>query len=406
MNILKTPAGEKIYHVYNSLVRDFNTGRCGDNAAVLTLTTLLSLVPLITLIYAALKLMPGMQAIGGDIESWIFNQLVPSRSDEIRDALQRFSNQTSNLTIAGSGMLILASLFMLARVESCFNNIWQVKAVRSGLKSFLRYWAVLSLGPILIGVGVFLTTYITSIRILGSAVEMLGIQSTLLLVTPFFLTIGAFTLVYTAVPSCNVPVRAALLGAFVAASLFEVTKRVFAWFITAFPSYELIYGAFAAVPIFIVWLNLCWLILLFGGVVTRTFSVDVLRTTRIPDLYAGIEVLKLFWRAQKNGVALQEKQVLQKLKFLSRYQWDRLRERLEQHQFLVRTEDESFVLSRALENVSQFEVLELLHWVNPEGDVSESVAAQGIDSDLTQSIYRIEQRLREDDLQGKFTEWC
>jgi len=351
--------------------------------------------------------MPGMNEVGGEVESWIFDQLVPSRSDEIRGALQQFSNQASKLTIAGSTVLLITSLLMLARIEVCLNAIWQVKPAISGLRAFLRYWAVLSLGPILIGVGVFLTSYVTSIKIVGSAVELLGVKAAFLSIFPFLLTIGAFTLVYTAVPNAKVPPKAAMLGALIAASLFETTKRVFAWFITEFPSYELIYGAFAALPIFIVWLNLCWLILLLGGVVSRTFAVDVLRTTKVEDLYAGLEVLRLFGEAQKNGEILQEGQVLKQSNWLSRYQWDRLRELFETQGLFVRTESDGFVLSKALNQVSKFEVLTLLGWVNARKIGSEhGLRTLQLSSQVHDLLQSIESDLKENDLNGPFTDWC
>lgn len=407
MNIVDLFNPRHARQISMSLIRDFKAGRCFDNSAILTMTTLLSLVPLITLIYAALRLMPGMNEVGGEVESWIFDQLVPSRSDEIRGALQQFSNQASKLTIAGSTVLLITSLLMLARIEVCLNAIWQVKPAISGLRAFLRYWAVLSLGPILIGVGVFLTSYVTSIKIVGSAVELLGVKAAFLSIFPFLLTIGAFTLVYTAVPNAKVPPKAAMLGALIAASLFETTKRVFAWFITEFPSYELIYGAFAALPIFIVWLNLCWLILLLGGVVSRTFAVDVLRTTKVEDLYAGLEVLRLFGEAQKNGEILQEGQVLKQSNWLSRYQWDRLRELFETQGLFVRTESDGFVLSKALNQVSKFEVLTLLGWVNARKIGSEhGLRTLQLSSQVHDLLQSIESDLKENDLNGPFTDWC
>lgn len=378
-----------------------------DNAAALTLTTLLSLVPLFTVLYAALKLMPGMNELGEQFESWLFQQFVPSRGDEIRSALQSFSGQTSNLTIAGSAMLVITSSLMLARVEACLNAIWQVKPAAAGIGSFLRYWTILSLGPILIGVGVFLTSYVASIKILGSAVELLGAKAFLLTLFPFFLTVIAFTLIYIAVPNCFVPIKSALLGAFIAAGLFEVAKRIFAWYVTTFPAYELIYGAFAALPIFLVWINVCWVILLSGGVVSRTFAVDVLRTTKVSDLYAGLEVLKLFYQAQQQGQSLTAEDFYSEYEWLSRYQWDRLRELLEKNHLIAKTTDDKFLLSRSLDGVSQYEVLEVLGWISPSNASNDSKlintdAAKRAYTDIQAKEYELKTR----DFSNSIIDWC
>ena len=396
----------KIRRITLCIYSDFNAGRCIDNAAALTVTTLLSLVPLITLLYAALRLMPGMNELGGQIENWLFQQLVPSRGDEIRNALQQFSGQASNLTIAGSSMLIVTSSLMLRRVEDCLNAVWQVKPANLGIGSFLRYWTILSLGPILIGVGVFLTSYVASIKILGSAVELLGVQGMLLTLFPFMLTVIAFALIYIAVPNCYVPIKSAFLGAFIAAGLFEVAKRIFAWYITKFPSYELIYGAFAALPIFLVWINLCWVIFLAGGVVSRTFAVDILRSTKLPDLYAGIEILKLFHQAQQSGKSLNEDEIYKSLSWLNRYQWDRIRVLFEGHGLMAKTDKDSFLLTKSLEKVNQFEVLQILGWINPQGQINQLPPEDYKSSLLVyQQIKNIESKLKSESLGETLLMW-
>ncbi len=392
-------------HIALCLYSDFKAGRCVDNAAALTLTTLLSLVPLFTVLYAALKLMPGMDSLGEQMEVWLFQQFVPSRGDEIRGALQEFSGQTSNLTIAGSTMLIVTSSLMLARVEACLNAIWQVKPAAIGIGSFLRYWTILSLGPILIGVGVFLTSYVASIKILGSAVELLGMKGILLSIFPFALTVIAFSLIYVAVPNCYVPFKSACIGAFIAAALFEIGKRIFAWYITEFPSYELIYGAFAALPIFLVWINLCWVILLLGGVVSRTFAVNVLRSTKVPDLFAGLELLRCFHNAQHSGVSLSESQIFGMLSWLSRYQWDRLRDLLEKKKIIVRTSKDAFVLSRSLDSLTQFEALKIFSWVHPQNENMNFPAGFEISEKVRNAVSSVQTKLKEEEFHQSVTFW-
>lgn len=358
------PAHEALVSFIKSLTRNFIQGRCLDNAGILTITTLLALVPMIATAYSALRLMPGMEDISGQIQSWLFAQFVPSKVEDIQGILSSFAQQTSKLTLVGSIMLIVTSVMMLARVESCLNAIWQVPPQNAGMSSFLRYWAILSLGPIFIGAGVILTSYITSIKVFDEAFDYLSIQEILLTIFPALLTLCAFTLIYVAVPNCSVPASAGLVGALFAAIIFEIAKRLFAWFIATFPSYELIYGAFAALPIFIIWLNLSWVIVLLGGVVSRTMATDILRKRTLPNVLAGVEILQVFWIAQQNGEFVSDRKLFDDLPWLPRDQWDEIRKEFVTAQLITPVASGGYVLTRSLEHLSQGKYLQIIDWMS------------------------------------------
>ena len=139
------------------------------NAAALTYTTLFAVVPLMTVTYAMLAAIPSMQGAGDGLQAWVFDNFVPTTGEVVQDYLSGFAAQAKSLTGVGIAMLILTSIMMMKTIENAFNFIWRVNEPRKGLSSFLLYWAVLSLGPILIGLGLVLTSYITSLSLISSS---------------------------------------------------------------------------------------------------------------------------------------------------------------------------------------------------------------------------------------------
>lgn len=250
-------------------VKHFLQDDCRQNAASLTFTTLFAVVPMTTVVFSGLSAIPSMKPISGQIQQFIFTHFIPSTGDTVQNYLAEFSTQASKLTFVGIGMLFVTALMMLSTVERAFNHIWQVQAPRQDMTSFLRYWAVLSLGPLLLGAGFVLSSYLMSLRILSDTADIVDKALPGLGLVPMLFTAAGFTLLYTTVPNCRVPFRAGLISGISAAILFELVKRGFGIFVTNFSSYKLVYGAFAAVPVFLLWIYVSWMIILFGVELSR-----------------------------------------------------------------------------------------------------------------------------------------
>src|SRR5690606_25872231 len=186
--------------------------------------------------------------------------------------LQDFSKQARNLTVFGVIFLVVSAYLMLTDIEKNFNQIWGGLSERKGVANFLLYWAVLSLGPLLLGLGLVMSTYLMSLRLVIDAYDALGILALVFEVGPFLLTTVAFTLLFVTVPNCKVPIAHGLLGGLVTALVFEVLKGLFTW-VVARTSFTLIYGAFAIVPLFLLWINVIWTVILGGAVLVRTISI-------------------------------------------------------------------------------------------------------------------------------------
>ena len=235
------------------------------HAAALTYTTLFALVPLITVTFSVLSMIPALQESKGEIEQFLMGSLVPSSGDAVMGYLTQFSEQARKLTTIGIILLMVTAVMMLRNIEDSFNQVWLLKRSRKGLSSFLLYWAILSLGPLMLSAGLAVSSYISSMSLWKedwvptSGILLLGV------IVPYVTSFLVFTLIYWAVPNCKVPLKHAAIGGAMVALLFELGQEIFAEATTFFPSYQLIYGAFAAVPLFLLWLFLSWSVILLGA---------------------------------------------------------------------------------------------------------------------------------------------
>ncbi|MGB1109332.1 MAG: virulence factor BrkB family protein [Gammaproteobacteria bacterium] len=234
-------------------------------AAMLTYTSLLSMVPLMAVGFGSLAAFPVFENLSADLQDFVFQNFVPAAGEAVQLHLSEFAAKASRMTAVGIVFLVLTALMLMSNIDKALNRIWRVAKHRSLLKSFLVYWAVLTLGPLLIGASLALTSYLVSLPFLAEADMELGIRAKLLGALPVLSAALAFSLLYLIVPNRRVRVLDALAGGIFAALLFEVAKRLFAWYVTAFPTYEAIYGALAAAPIFLIWVYLSWSVILLGA---------------------------------------------------------------------------------------------------------------------------------------------
>lgn len=356
----------RIWALLRFIVQHFLKDNCRQHAIVLTYTTLFAVVPVMTVTFTLLAAIPSLQHISGDIQNFIFRHFIPSSGSVVQEHLQSFSQQAGNLTIVGIAMLFVTALLMLMSIEKSFNQIWRVQQSRKGVVSFLRYWAVLSLGPLLLGAGFAISSYVASMQLVNSAANYMGSAVPGTRLITFSLTALAFTLLYVTVPNCKVPVRAGLLGGMFAALLFELAKRGFGLFVGSFSSYTLVYGAFAALPVFLIWIYLSWSIILLGVEVTRALAVfrDESKGNRHPVL-AIMDVLQLFWRRQQQGETVTDIDAMGVLGKKEVEAWFDFSRILQEQKLIQRTDNGGYVLARNLENVDFYEFYRKLPWPLP-----------------------------------------
>lgn len=241
-------------------------------AGSLTFTTVLSIVPLITVAFAIFTAFPIFSSFQDALQAFLADRLMPtSVSQQIFDYLNEFAAKAKALTMAGMIVLVLTSLVTMMTIESALNVIWRVPKPRPITQRLLIYWAVLTLAPVIFGVSLSLSTYLLtqSLSSVSGALQTTPLlkQWALSWASVPFTSIG-FMLLYVYVPNCRVAWRDALVGGLSAAIAFELTKRGFGLYIRHFPTYTAVYGTFAAIPIFLIWVYLSWFITLLGATVT------------------------------------------------------------------------------------------------------------------------------------------
>lgn len=362
------PDYRRAWRFMRALEREYRESGCADGAATLTYTTLFAVVPTMTVAWALIKAMPSAGGLGERLEALIFNNLVPASGEQVRAYLAGFAEQASNLTGIGVLFLVVTAVMMLLAVERQINAIWRLHRERSLVSSLLVYWALLTLGPVLIGAGLAASSYLLSADLFGETVGNLGLVRVFLEVVPFLVGILFFSLLYIAVPNCSIPVREGVVGGVVAAMLFEGAKAGFTYFVSRFSSYELVYGAFAAVPLFLLWVYISWSITLFGVVLVYMLANweddAVARGTPFPAL---LRVLELFHRRQGGGVAVSEREARHAARSAGIDNWHELREQLLRHRFLERLAGGELVLVRDLHHLRLSELVRLLSWDDLDG---------------------------------------
>lgn len=285
----------------------FNKERVPQVAASLTFTTLLALVPVLTVMLVVVSAFPVFDDWSASFVEFINRTIVPQGADLVFEYLNEFKDKASKLTAIGSVMLMVTSLMLIQTIDSTFNRIWNVHTQRPLVRQFLVYWALLTFGPLSLGI---------SLSLIVGAVNGLGLENIspyLAEAVRFFMSVVFGTVLlgalYRFVPHRFVPVKHALIGAFVTALALQLARYIFAWYMTNFDGYKSIYGAFAAIPFFLVWLNLLWSMVLAGAVLTASLSYwqdsafrrNFDSTGRFDDV---LKILLLLDEAQQQGETL------------------------------------------------------------------------------------------------------
>lgn len=237
---------------------------CLTMAGSLTFTSMLALVPVMTVIYLGLAYLPQYASLAVDVESFIFQNFVPNSSAQIQAKLSEFAGRAENLTVFGLISLAVTALMLILSIEKQFNAIWRVPTPAWGGKRVALLVGVLTVGPSLVLTGLWISTLILSLPLI-SDVDSLVEAANVLQYMPIVCLFLVFGLLFKTVPNTRVSWSNAALGGMVTAAIFKCAFSLFAW-LSSYFVYDAIYGALAALPAFLIWLFLVWVILLFGAV--------------------------------------------------------------------------------------------------------------------------------------------
>lgn len=366
LNVLKQLNPMELWYFLVFVFRSFNENQGIDSAKAMTYTSLFAVVPLLTITVNIMSFFPAFQIFATQVENMIFQRMLPGSGLQVQEYIQSFSDQARNLTWVGAAMLVVTAYLMLVNIERQFNLIWGIGEQRKGLSSFLLYWSVLSLSPLLLGMGFAVRAYITSLSLFQrftDVTDFVGATHLTFVLLPILVTTLAFTLLYLAVPNCGVRIRHALVGGLVVALSFLVVKKLFSWTMSKM-SFEFVYGTFAALPVFLIWIFMGWVVIFFGANMVRCLPL-YRRERLMPTVHPTILVLALlhkFWVAHQKGEGVHIQELIRREWPFKTRRVDDYLEFLVEQKLIRAVDQDEYLLVRDLKGVSLWQLLEKVPW--------------------------------------------
>ena len=347
----------------NFVFSQFNRKQASAMAAELTLSNMLALVPLMTVAVSLMAVFPAFESVNAQVQSLIFDNLLPETGLAVQEHLNEYVSKSKNLSAIGFGFLIVTSLLLMRSIDRSINALWETPTQRKGIHKILAYWAMLTMAPILIAASLAASSYFAALPIVShlSGVLTIGL--------PFILIVLAFSALYTVVPFTQVKFYKALIAATITAILFESAKYGFAIFVTKFSSYELIYGAITAIPIFFLWVYLSWSILLLGVIICfglHRFEMDSEKHEH--EFISILKILQFFTQAQEKESSLSLQQLKSKFSYLHEQTVRGYLEQLLRLNFLAKLESEQYCLKLTGRSLTIDEVYRRGNWRLPNNN--------------------------------------
>ena len=257
----------------------FNQNKLTQAAGYLTYSTMLAIVPLIMVVFSIFSAFPVFNEVTGALKEFIFTNFAPSASDMVGQYIDEFVNNSKKMSAVGIISLIVVALMLINSIDRTLNSIWHDTETRPIFTSFAIYWLILTLGPLLVGVSIAASAYV---KTMFESASNFSFGLKLLSFVPFLSTWFIFTLIYMVVPNKKVSIKHSAAGALIAAVFFTLGKQAFTWYIVTFPSYQLIYGAMATLPIMLLWIQLSWTVVLLGAQLAAVLAE--VRSKKMMDL--------------------------------------------------------------------------------------------------------------------------
>ncbi len=335
---------------------------CSYRASALTFTTLLAIVPLMSVSFSLLSSFSVFNAFSDDIQNFIFNNFIPAKGKLIQQHLLNFTQQVSKLSIWGVAFLFVTAVLVMYTIEQALNKIWKVRVQRHGTSAFLLYWAILSLTPVLMGLSIAASSYIISLPFISQKAHLQ--LSSFVRYTPTLLSFISFTFLYIVVPNCKVRIHHALMGALFASVCLEFAKQGFSWYLTTYHTYELLYGAFAIVPIFFLWVYWAWFIILLGAEIA--YAMSATHNRRLGDTVApfshAINWLNYLWLKQLKGESASVDELIHSCSLAYEIKPETMIKHFLKVKLIMPVDDGEFILSRDLSRMSFNELQQQLPW--------------------------------------------
>jgi membrane protein len=340
------------------LLARFQSDGCSTLASALSYTSLLAIVPMLAIGLAMFAAFPGFSGTRNALIQSLFENLTPSLGATVRTYIYTFMDNAVQATGAGIIGLAVTAILLIHTIQVAFDRIFGSTSGRTQWNRFPIYWALITLGPILFGVSFSISTYF--FRMAGDS-DVYGVSTGIQIlgaIAPFVLQAIGFALFYRLMPTRPVLIRDAVWGGLAAAFLFELSKRLFGLYLTFVPTYQVLYGALATIPIFMVWMYLAWVIALIGAEVTaalpewragrRSFTAHHRRGDQLSLTLAALAVLR---QARSHGVGLRTLDFVKELR-ADPVQVHGLLEQLERANIVAHSDGSRWVLTRDLTSMT------------------------------------------------------
>ena len=340
----------------------FLDDRLFQAAGSLAYTTAFALVPLAVVVLGVLSAFPVFQDISGQLVDYVLSNFVPSAAEAIEERIDRLSENTKQLTAAGTVALVVSLLVTLHSVESTFNRIWRVASARPRLSRYLVYWTVLTLGALLAAASLSVSTRFFALPLFETP-QGRWLANLSLGMTPVLIELAVVVLAYRVVPHHTVKWRHALAGAVLAVVLLEGVKAALGLYLGSFEGYQKLYGALAFVPVLMLWIFLGWVAILLGASLASSMAAFRYQPAamRLPQGYEGYALLRLigrFQQARREGRGLHTEQMLALEPMLTDSLLQEFLCRLDEIRLVRRDERGEWLLARDLDTLTLAELYE------------------------------------------------
>jgi membrane protein len=256
----------------------FKEDHLGLTASSLTFTTIISIVPLFTVALAIFSVFPMFGKMQTGLQQLLVDSLIPDNiARQVLSYLGQFATKASKIGWVGALAFLVSALMLILTIDRKLNDIWRVRTTRHLARRIIVYWTLLTLGPLLLGLSLTFSSYVLSAS-KGWVSVLPGGVKVLLDVLEFVVIATGLAAMYRFVPNTQVRWTHALLGGVFTAVGLELAKRGLAWYLAKVPTFSAVYGAFATVPILLIWIYVAWVIVLLGAVVAAY----------LPSLQSGI----------------------------------------------------------------------------------------------------------------------
>lgn len=397
MNILNFLKNKK--HFIFRVLLNFHKDNCFRSAAILTYTSLLSLVPLITVAFALISVLPAFETVERTLHDLILRNFIPSASQLLIEYIDNFHKKATGLTATGVVSLLFTSILTLATIDRSLNAIWHTQKPRKFFNGLLIYWAVLTLGPLLLALSFVLSVQFMQWPLINQNFVGWSLHKLLTAGTPFLFSIFSFTLLYILVPKRTVRFHSALTGGLFAALIFSLAKELFSLYVRYIHTYETLYGAFSAIPLFLIWLFLFWSLVLLGAEITYAldYSDDVEKDYGKRNRFIiDLKILVYLAFAQKKGEKLYFSQLRELEPDLKSIELMDIMLDLEKRELIAKTTKEAWVLQVSTEHIYLDEIFSSGNYQWPDYQEIAAQKSNDLHYDISNLLLSIDHLLKEE----------